>query len=509
MSALVPTAALRRPAAANLALVGLLWLWLFGELGYEWSVSEQYGYGLFVPFLGAYLLWLRLADCPAPQPWRSPFPVAAVLVLGTLPIYPIAILFDANADWRLLPWSLAALALGGTVLLLARWGGRPWVRHFLPALLLFLFAVPWPSTFEIPLVDTLMTFVASVTTEGLHLLGYEALRQGHTIQLPTGFVEVEEACSGVRSIQSTIMAGWLVGELWRFSPFGRLLLLVWASFVALAFNLLRTFILAWVTAASGTGVMEQWHDTAGYLVFGFSFATVLGGAWFARPCALRSEKADTFSSPAWLPLGDVLPALLLLLGPLPVAAAWYAFRAPPAPPAPCRFILATAAPAAHIEKASPSLAQSLFTDEGLSANWIDAYGHEWLLYYFVWHQARAAQLGGVHVPLRCLPSVGWVLDHQGPDLAWSGHGLTIVFNTYVFTHGSTRIAVFYGQWDPAGYPYYEKTGRFINDRLLDAWSGQRMRDKHLLEIGIVNATSLSDASVSVEKFLDRAFVPLP
>ena len=511
----------------NLALAALLWFWLFGELGFEWSVSEQYGYGLFIPFLGAYLLWLRVADCPAPRPWTDPFPVLPVLALVALPYYPLAILFAANADWRLLAWALAFLALGSSTLLIARWGGPPWVRHFLPALALFLFAVPWPSIIEVPLVDHLMTFVATVSTEGLHFLGFEAVRQGHTIQLPTGFVEVEEACSGVRSIQSTIMAGWLVGELWRFRPVGRGLLLVWAAAVAVTFNLLRTFTLAWLSAQRGPAIMEQWHDTAGYLVFVVSFATVIGGAWLARPRSLRSGKLDTTTltgnapaasasisnaaahTPRWLPPRGVAAVILLLLGPLPVSLAWYALRAPAVAQPVWSLNLPAAVPAAKVAPVSPNLAQALFSDEGLQASWTDADGHEWLLYYFVWQRARAAQLGGVHVPLRCLPAVGWVLDHQGPNLTWSRDGVTLIFNTYEFVHGSTRIYVFYGQWDPAGYPYYDKTGRVPGDRILDAWDGQRMAGKHLLEIGLVNASSLPDATRAVQKFLDRALVINP
>jgi exosortase len=512
---------MRAPATVNLALAALFWICLSGELWFEWSVSEQYGYGVFIPFLTAYLVWLRVQDCPAPRPWTAPCPVLAILVLITLVHYPIAVLFAANADWRLLAWSEAFLAIAATTLLLARWGGLPWLRHFLPPIILFLFAVPWPSHVEIPVVDALMTFVANVTTAALRLLGYAALCQGHTIQLPTGYVEVEEACSGVRSIQSTIMAGWLVGELWRYRPAGRLLLLVWASAVAIACNLLRTFTLAWISAVRTPAIMTQWHDLAGYLVFALSFAIVLGGAWLARPRSPRSGNLDTKSppaaapalspvaGPAWLPVRGVAAVFVLLLGALPVAAAWYAVRAPAHLQPAWHLDLSAAAPAARPEKPDRDLTQSLFTDDGLQADWTDDHDRRWLLYYFVWNHARAAQLGGVHVPERCLPAVGWVLDHQGPNLTWTRSGVTLVFNTFVFLHGPTRIYVFYGQWDPAGYPYYDVTGRIPADRLLDAWDGDRMKGKQLLEIGLLNVDSLDTAAQAVQKFLDRALVVAP
>jgi hypothetical protein len=269
--------------------------------------------------------------------------------------------------------------------------------------------------------------------------------------------------------------------------------------------------------------MAQWHDTAGYLVFALSFATVLGGAWLARPRALRIENLDTNApasnliersaagrlnvpSPRWLPPRGVIVVLLLLLGPLPVVFAWYALRAPAIIQPTWHLNLPAAVSDAKVEPLAPSLTQALYSDAGLQASWTDDAGHEWLLYYLVWQRARAAQLGGVHVPLRCLPAVGWVLDHQGPNLAWNHGGVSLIFNTYVFVHGPTHIYVFYGQWDPAGYPYYDKIGRFPSDRLLDAWDGQRMAGKHLLEIGLVNAPSLPDATRAVENFLDRAII---
>jgi exosortase len=495
----------------NLALFALLWIWLAGELGFEWSVSEQYGYGLFIPFLTAYLLWLRLPDRPTPQPSITSGPIVAFLAFVALAQYPIAVIFAANADWRLLAWTEALLAFAASVLLLLRWGGWPWVRHFTPALALFLFAVPWPSYIEISLVDHLMTFVATVVSEALNLLGYDAVRQGHIIQLPGSYVSVEEACSGVRSIQSTIMAGWLVSEWWRFRLRGRLGLLVWAMFVAMFFNLLRTLALAWIDAAQGAAAMEHWHDTAGYLVFGLSFATVIGGGWLVRPRHLNTiQKTSSSSPPHWLPKNPVIVLLVLLLGAWPFCAAWYALRAPDvSTKSDWRLDLAQAAPNAKTEQPLASLRQALFYDEGLQSTWKDADGHVWSLYNLKWGNGRAAQLGGVHSPESCLPAVGWAQLQQGANLDWRRGGLELIFNTYEFAHGATHLFVFYCQWDPAGYEYYEKTGRFRADRLIDAWHADRKQGKQLLEIAIDHAPSLADATTLVQKFLDASIVELP
>jgi exosortase len=283
-------------------MAGLLWCWLFGELWFEWSVSEQYGYGLFVPFLGAYLLWLRVEDCPAPQPSGRTHALPGFLACAALAQYPLAILYGANADWRPLAWGEALLAFGGSIWLLAHWGGRPWVRHFTPALALFLFAVPWPSKWQSLLVNTLMNLVAAATVEALNWFGHPAVQHEHIIQLSQNvYVGVEEACSGVRSVQSTLMAGWLVGELWRYRPWGRVVLMFWAAGVAILFNLGRTLSLSLLAASRGAEVMEEYHDAAGYLVFGLSFATVLAGAWYARPRQKKPALSEKNSSAGGVP----------------------------------------------------------------------------------------------------------------------------------------------------------------------------------------------------------------
>jgi len=504
-------AGLGAAAKQNLALAGLLWAWLAGELWFEWSVSDQYAYGLFVPFLMLYLLWLRVEDAPAPQPRGGANGALAAVAVVALAQYPIAVLFSANADWRMLAWGEAMLALAATAALLARWGGWPWVRHFVPALLLFLFAVPWPSLVEITLVDHLMNFVATVVAEILNLMGYNAERVGHIIYVHGTPVLVEEACSGVRSIQSTIMAGWLVGEWWRFRLAGRAGLLAWAALISVLFNLLRTFILAWITATSGPVSMERWHDTTGYLVFALSFTTVLVGAWLARPRKkIAATNPTATNAPGWLPQGVALGLMALLAGAWPAGAIWYAVRAPKVADKPMwKLNLATAAPQAKPESPPADLRQVLFYTDGIQAAWLDAGGHEWRLFNLQWTRARAAQLGGVHSPESCLPAVGWVKQQQGENLVWRRGGIEIIFNTYEFAHDAQHAFVFYGQWDPAGYRYYEKTGRERADRLADAWSGDRKAGKQLLEVAISDAASMDEAAALMRQFLDHGIVERP
>ncbi|MEM9227663.1 MAG: archaeosortase/exosortase family protein, partial [Verrucomicrobiota bacterium] len=55
----------------NLLVIGAFWSIFYYQLSYEWSVSEQYSYGFFVPFVGLYLAWLHWQDRPLPAPAKT------------------------------------------------------------------------------------------------------------------------------------------------------------------------------------------------------------------------------------------------------------------------------------------------------------------------------------------------------------------------------------------------------------------------------------------------------
>src|SRR5690606_15252534 len=123
--------------------------------------------------------------------------------------------------------------------------------------------------------------------------------------------------------------------------------------------------------------------------------------------------------PAWLRAVPATALALAILGAWPFSAAWFALRGPNTAHAPAwQLDITAAAPQAEVRPPAAALGQALFFDQGEEASWFDAQGRRWILFYFEWERARAAHLGGVHVPELCLPAVGWVLEGQGPNLIW-------------------------------------------------------------------------------------------
>src|SRR5437660_5428977 len=102
--------------------------------------------------------------------------------------------------------------------------------------------------FEQLITQTLMRAVTTVNVFGLNIVGVPALQHGNVIEVGSGLIGIEEACSGVRSIQATLMISLFLGELYSFTIGRRLLLVAAGGLLAFVSNLARTAILVWVGA---------------------------------------------------------------------------------------------------------------------------------------------------------------------------------------------------------------------------------------------------------------------
>src|SRR5439155_24980111 len=137
----------------------------------------------------------------------------------------------------------------------------------------------------------LMRVVAWIASETLNLCGVPAPLEGSVIRVNTGLVGVNEACSGVRSLQTSLMIGLLFGEVKRLSISRRMLLVCAAVAGALVANCVRTFFLVWNAATRRLPSAGHWHDVARYSTVALtSSVSFSAAALFARgKLAVRSQ----------------------------------------------------------------------------------------------------------------------------------------------------------------------------------------------------------------------------
>src|SRR5205823_2176922 len=130
--------------------------------------------------------------------------------------------------------------------------------------------------------------VAACCVELLGWCGIAAVQHGNVIETSAGPVGVEEACSGVRSLQTTLMISLFLGELFRFSALRRFALLAAGLAIAYVCNLARTSWLVWISSRDGVKAIERWHDTAGMFVLAASLVLLWMVAWALRKKSMHA-----------------------------------------------------------------------------------------------------------------------------------------------------------------------------------------------------------------------------
>lgn len=496
----------------NFALLASLWAVLFTQFWFEWNHNEQYGYGVFMPIIGLYLLYSRWNDRPTPRPLINNVVIfTCILAVLTIALFPIKVIFEANADWRMIAWAQALLTLFMTAIVVAFWGGLPWLKHFTLPFILFLFGVPWPTQIEVFTIQKLLGFVTLCTVEALNFAGVFAVQAGNLIRLPSGIVSMEEACSGVRSFQSSIMLGFYLGELFRLNLFKRLMLIGFGGIFAILFNIIRTVSLSFIAAYQSIEASLNWHDFASNSVFiaCLSSLILLGFLLKSKGRINVPSATNTVDTPQWIPLKPTIFITLLLLLSEPFVYGWFHWR----PPLPYEGY------SWHVDwnqieglkenEMAYHIKDTLLYDVGAHTEWKTEGLYSWIAYYFHWHAPQGAQLAGFHGPDLCLPAAGWRMHEVGDKVSWQKDDVELIFSSFSFAGTRNLVYVFYCQWDQSHYPYHTKKGTMRRDRLISAWNGHLKKGKIVLQVIASGMPSLKDAEGDLIEFLNKAIVVVP
>lgn len=492
----------------GIVLIGLIWLEVVNHLRVEWSQNPQYTYGWSVPFLALYLFWKRWIERPQPQTGRNAIAIAA-LVVGTLSILPLRFVGEANPDWRLLSWTMTGCAIAVAMALIYWIGGRAWLSHFAFPILFLLVAVPWPVQFEQAIIQGLMRTVTSINVFFLTVAGIPALQHGNVIEVRSGLIGIEEACSGVRSLQATLMVSLFLGEFYFFSAPRRVVLIVAGALLAFFCNLIRTAILVWLGANHGTESLEAWHDPAGLTIL----LVCLFGLWGISLLMRRGERSsppaltgDAFFTRPSIALLTGLTATVLL-GELAVQS-WY--RAHQTDIAGSRWRTQwpdqeTAFKSIDIPEATRAI---LRYDDGGGASWRGADSHQWVMYFFRWLPGRTAALFvKVHRPDVCLPASGLALARDDGIHLLTVNGIKLPVRSYRFDDHGRPLHVMYCYWDARSS--YDTVAAAIEEdwtargRIRAALKGRREIGAQMLELVVWGYESDSEAKLALERELGR------
>lgn len=494
-----------------LVVLGAFWLSLINHLRLEWSVNAQYSYGFIVPVLALYLLSRRWKSQPVAEPCSRPTLLVTVAAITAASWLPLRLIEKANPDWRLASWWMATLTIGITVCWLLYSAGFAATKHFLLPVCFILVAVPWPGQIEPHLVRGLMRVNTAFAVELSHWCGLPAEQRSNVIRIEGQLVGVDEACSGIRSLQTTLMMALFLGELYRLTWRRRCLLMCSAVAFAYFCNVVRTFSLVWLTAKHGLASMEKWHDSAGLA----ALACSLAGLWvltvvFCRG-RVRGEKAAGRLACEGGGFRRVPGRLAIALGAWfltveATAEGWYVLHEFGTKGNAAWSVRWPTGKRDYRDVPIPDTSRAILKyTEGRNAAWSGESDTAWQMFFFRWAPGRTASvLARTHRPEICLPATGRQLFSEQQLYVFEARGLPIPFRTYLFNDSGRPLWVFFCAWEDVGEnkASAEQPGALlVSERLEAVRQGRRNRGQQVLEVAVWGCTSGGEAETALQRLL--------
>jgi exosortase len=484
--------------SAQFAVFGALWYLLIAQLWQYWTVEPQYSFGWFVPILCAYLFLIRWRSRPQTKipNLRVTRWLFCVAGFALLPTWVIA---QSNPDWRLICWLLAVETVALSLCAIYFTGGTSWLRHFAFSICLIFAAVPWPDAFEETVVHGLTQLSTALTVAALNLLRIHAGQHGNLVEVRSGLVGIDEACSGIRSLQAALMMSLFLGELYSTSISRRSLLVLCSTGIAFVCNAARTLSLTAVAAKEGIQAIADWHDPLGYAALTTGFLLIWGIARLISgplPTVSPAAAKAPVGSPGRLIFGLGGWILFTVIG----TEIWYQGHEM------TETLHWSVAWPVHKRgfadiPISKFEAELLLFNEGRGSEWTNADGSHWAAYFFKWTKGTNLSqiLARRHRPEICFPAAGYKPCGDHGIITIQAKDVSIPFHALDFEDGGNKEFVFFCVWEEGMKnlepPWLEYKPSWLA-RLRSVLLGRRNLGQQTLEIVISGCDSPDKAETA-------------
>ena len=362
----------------------------------------------------------------------------------------------------------------------------------------FLVAIPWPTLLEHPIIQGLSRINAAMVVNVMGILNVPAIQHGNVIEVSTGMVGINDACSGIRSLQSSLMISLFLGEFYMFRWRLRLLLIPVSFALAMMLNVCRTSLLTWIAAKDGIAAIAKYHDEAGMTILLICTSLLWGLGWFLNRWNIRHRKQETAGAAGPRPmdaesagnnrrrmnrLGIILIVWLATVE--SGVALWYEVRESHLKFGPDWTVnYPTNNPAYKDVPLTVDEHQLLCFDQGKQGEWQEPDGTLWQAFYYNWLPGRVAgYLAKRHTPDICLTATGLKMV-SGPELmVLDVNGVELPMRHYVFDSSNGPLQVYQCQWQAGmGKDSYtaDESSRF--NLIRGIWAGRGNKGQKVLEI---------------------------
>jgi exosortase D (VPLPA-CTERM-specific) len=441
-----------------------------------WDQVPEFGYGYFIPFVSAYLIWqcsdrLRLRDSNGS--WSGLWLVLAGLLLGLL---------GALSAIRMTSQYGFVLALFGIAVTWLGWQGT---RIIAAPLAMLVFMIPLPQFLLREMSEQLQLWSSQLGVGLIRLFDISVFLEGNVIDLGTMKLQVVEACSGLRYLFPLLVLGVIAAYLFRAPLWKRAVLVLSTIPMTILINSLRIGLIGVTVDRWGPAMAEGLlHDFEGFAMF--MLCIVLLGAEMAlltrvggRRGSLR-EAFDVDGPPAppagarvafrSVPLSAVGAGLLVAA--VALVLAFQPTREQTRPPRTAFSEFPLQLPGGwrgRTDTLPPDIVAWLATDDYLLADFTrpDTPGVNLYSAYY------ATQSGGgsAHSPRTCIPGDGWAITTLAETTVPAGAD-TLKVNRAIIERAGQRQLVYY---------WFDERGRNLTDELQVKW--------YILRDGIVRNRS--------------------
>jgi len=527
-----------------------IWGLIVLQLSTTWNTNEQYAHGFLVPFLCFYLL-LKSEPFTGNQESKKSllqgktwYLIGIPLLLSLIPLWTIR---GANSDWRLLNFVLFGIVFLLTVIPFYDQGGWSRIKNLLFPLLFFTVAIPWPLATDLQLTQWFQERISSIIVDILLLLEHEASLQGTVIDVGIfGQVGIDQACSGINGLQSSIVVTLFFGAYYRFRWINRVVLILSGAMIAIGFNLLRAFSLSYIKVKGKGHLLEDalfsiggWdmpslHDLAGWIetalifLFIYLLARSARGGLFLRMLSNEPNNWNNLKSSP--PLAYSLLTISTVIASVSYANYHFESRESNLENLP-KLSLNIADDTLLVEEKiiSNQIAAQLHFESAQSIQWqerlrtrfnptnqtrlINPNQEYWQAFEATWESGGACTaILSTHSPDSCLPLTG--LTQINPPLGQAPSVITvqvenreISFEVYEFTKNRKKLYVFRCFWprmQAIGQAnQFPKGGYSLEGRIQSTLEGRRNVGGTMLALALANVESPQTALAKLQALANQ------
>ena len=246
--------------------------------------SQLHSYVLLVPFVSAYLLYLRRDQLPKKH--STDLLLALVSLTIGLGLFACTQSLEVGARTPAINTRIVLLTLSFLCCVVAGgffFFGGGWMRSAAFPLAYLIFMVPMPDAMADALETASKFASAEVANLLFHLSGVPFLRAGLVFQLPNITIEVAQECSGIRSTWVLLMTSILAANLFLNTRWRRFALVAFVIPLAILRNGFRILVIGLLCVNVGPQMIHSLiHRRGGPVFFVLALIPFLLVLWWLR-----------------------------------------------------------------------------------------------------------------------------------------------------------------------------------------------------------------------------------